>query len=182
MELPILHFIQDDVKCEGGGLTGGQVSMPHGVVRQEVGASAAEVFVLLHDYGRRLAWDTLLSEAYLCDGAERAGLGVVSVCRGRSRLGGFALETEYVSFNESESASVKLVNRPPFFEIFVATIRHRDLPSGSSLVEYTYTFASRPRWLRFLLDPVMTWSFSRETRRRLSSLARFLEAKAGEEM
>jgi hypothetical protein len=162
--------LRDDVKNRSD-----EETMPHGVVRQKVVAAAAEVFAVLHDYGRRLEWDTLLSEAYLCDGATHAGLGVVSMCRGRSRLGGFGLQTEYVSFNEPESAAVKLVNRPPFFDTFAATIRHKDLEGGSSLIEYTYTFTARPRWLRFLLHPVMNWSFGRETRRRLRSLAEYVQ-------
>ena len=148
--------------------------MPHGIVLQEMPASAADVFALLHDYSRRLEWDTLLSEAYLCGGATVARLGVESVCRGRTRLGRFALQTRYVAFNEPESAAVKLVNQPPFFETFAATIRHRPLTDRSSMVEYTYTFTSRPRWLRLFLHPVMNWSFSRETRQRLRSLAAYV--------
>jgi hypothetical protein len=39
--------------------------MPTTEIREIIPASADEVFELLHDYKRRLEWDTLLSEAYL---------------------------------------------------------------------------------------------------------------------
>jgi len=151
--------------------------MPHGVIIQRVPASPEVAFKVLHDYERRLEWDTLLSEAYLCDGATSAGLGVVSICRGKSRLGRFALQTEYITFHPGASAAVKLVNRPPFFDTFAATIRHRPISARSSAVEYTYTFTSRPKWLRWFLNPVMSRSFTRETRRRLESLAKYLKTE-----
>ena len=49
--------------------------MPHGSVSEIIPAPAGAVFDLLHDYERRLEWDTLLSAAYLTDGCERAGRG-----------------------------------------------------------------------------------------------------------
>ena len=67
--------------------------MAHGEVSEVIPASAAEVFELLHDYGRRLSWDTLLSAAYLDDGFTEAGKGVTSVCVGRRSLGSLALRT-----------------------------------------------------------------------------------------
>ena len=136
------------------------------------------VFDLLHDYERRLQWDTLLSEAYLAEGHQRAGPGAVSVCRGRRRLGHFALRTEYISFRRPAVAAVKMVNRPPFFETFAATIRHEELPGGSSSLEYKYRFTARPRWCRFLLHPLMAAVFRWETRKRLLALRRFIEGSA----
>ena len=44
-----------------------------------------------------------------------------------------------------------MVNRPLFFDTFVAAIRHRDLGDGWSQVESIYQFTARPRWLRWLL-------------------------------
>jgi hypothetical protein len=150
-------------------------SMPHGVVRELIPAPSAEVFRLLHDYGRRLEWDTLLKKAYLTDGNQEARVGAVCVCKARTYLGGVALKTKYVSFRPPEVAAVRMINRPAFFESFAATIRHRELSASSSSVEYTYHFAARPRWLRFVLHPIMATLFALETRRRLRALRRFFE-------
>src|SRR5262245_60105349 len=98
--------------------------MPHGKVREIIPATEGEVVDLLRNYGRRLEWDRLLSEAYLTDGFDEAQVGAVSVCRGRRRLGGIALKTRYLVFKRGEVAAIKMVNRPVFFEEFAATIRH----------------------------------------------------------
>lgn len=129
--------------------------MPHGVIREVIPASSAEVFQLVHDYKRRLEWDTLLRAAYLMPGFDEAMLGAVSVCAGRWILGGIALQTQYIVFRPGVTASIKMVNRPPFFETFAATIRHRDLDDSTSSVEYTLEFTARPRWLRFVLHPII---------------------------
>ncbi|MGH9837728.1 MAG: SRPBCC family protein [Blastocatellia bacterium] len=147
--------------------------MPHGSVTAIIPAPSADVFRLLHDYGRRLEWDTLLQEAYLTDDWTEAQLHATSVCKGRSHLGGIALKTEYLSFNPPEVAAVRMVNRPPFFQTFAATIRHRDIEDGSSQIEYKYNFTARPRWLRWMLHPLMAVAFRYETRKRLQALRGF---------
>jgi hypothetical protein len=149
--------------------------MPHGIVREIIPASSAEVFRLLHDYERRLEWDTLLQEAYLTDGYREAQYGAVSVCKGRTHLGGIAFKTRYVSFRPPDVAAIELVNQPPFFDAFAATIRHRDLQDSCSSVEYIYYFTARPKCLRWILHPVMKALFARETRKRLRALKSFFE-------
>jgi hypothetical protein len=149
--------------------------MPRGTIVETIAASRADVFRLLHDYNRRLEWDTLLQEARLTDGLQAAGLHATSICKGRTFLGGIALETAYVSFREPDVAAVRMINRPPFLESFAASIRHRDLANGSSRLEYRYSFMAQPRWLRPLLHPAMQIIFRFETRRRLRALRRFFQ-------
>jgi Polyketide cyclase / dehydrase and lipid transport len=147
--------------------------MPRGTIVEIIPASSAEVFRLLHDYSRRLEWDTLLQEARLTDGFQVAGLHATSVCKGRPFLGGIAMKTVYVTYREPHVAAVRMVNRPALIESFAASIRHHDLPGGSSRLEYRYSFTVRPRWLRPPLHPLMQIVFRRETKRRLGSLRRF---------
>jgi Domain of unknown function (DUF4166)/Polyketide cyclase / dehydrase and lipid transport len=152
--------------------------VPHGVVREVIPAPAAEVFRVLHNYDLRLAWDTLLQQAYLTDGHREAALGATCVCKARRYLGGVALKSEYVSFRPPEVAAVRMITRPAFFGSAAASIRHRDLSPVSSSLEYTYHFVARPRWLRWLLHPVMKTIFTWEARRRFRSLGRYLERTA----
>jgi hypothetical protein len=156
--------------------------MPQGSVSAIVPAASDEVFALLHDYERRLEWDTLLQAAYLTDDWTEAQLHATSVCKGRWFLGGLALKTEYVSFRPPEVAAVRMVNRPPLFESFAATIRHRDLADGTSQIEYKYNFRARPRWLRWLLHPIMARVFWYETQKRLDALAAFFERQQADEV
>jgi hypothetical protein len=149
--------------------------MAHGRVSTVLPAPSATVFDLLHDYDRRLTWDTLLQAAYLDDGYTRAGRGATAVCVGRKTLGGITLKTVYVTFDRPVVAAVKMINSPPFFATWAASIRHEELAGGTSRITYTFTFTARPPWLRFALEPVMRRVFVWETRKRLRALGAYLQ-------
>ncbi len=93
-------------------------------------APSAEVFKLLHDYSRRIEWDTLLKEARLTRGNTEAGVGATSLCVGKPFFGIFGIETRYVTFDESHISAVTMINSPPFFASFAASIRHEDKRPG----------------------------------------------------
>lgn len=148
--------------------------MPHGVIQEIMPASSQQVFDTLHDYEHRLKWDTLLQSAQLTDGWKVAQRHAVAVCRGRWIWRFFEFKTEYVSFHAPHVAAVRLLNHPPCFETFAATIRHRDLNDQSSLIEYVLHFQARPTVLRWILHPLMNMAFRWETRRRLRALSKHL--------
>ncbi|MEP7075180.1 MAG: SRPBCC family protein [Acidobacteriota bacterium] len=149
--------------------------MAHGEISEVLPASSAVVFDLLHDYKRRLEWDTLLSAAYLEDGYEAAGKGVTSVCVGRRSLGGIAIRTVYVTFQRPSLAAVKMVNSPAFFGTWAASIHHEDLSENESRITYKFHFRSKPRLLQFIMEPIMKMVFGWETRKRLRAMRKFLE-------
>lgn len=149
-------------------------SMAHGEVSEIIPAPSSVVFDLIHNYRRRLEWDTLLQAAYLDDGYTTAGKGVTSVCVGRRSLGGIALKTIYVSFDPPTLAAVKMVNSPAFFQSWAASIRHEDLSEHASRITYKFNFTAKPRFLRFILEPIMQRVFLWETRKRLQALQAFL--------
>lgn len=144
--------------------------MAHGEVSEVIPAPSHAVFDLIHDYSRRLEWDTLLRAAYLTDGYTIAQKGATSVCVGRWSLGGIALKTIYVTFERPSLAAVKMVNQPPFFQAWAASIQHQDISPSESQITYKFQFTSRPRIVRFMLDPIMGRVFFWETRRRLQAL------------
>ncbi|HEY3260818.1 MAG TPA: SRPBCC family protein, partial [Pseudonocardiaceae bacterium] len=150
---------------------------PAGVAHARVTAvmpvPCERAFDLLHDYGRRLEWDTLLRAARL-DGAEHAGVGAVAVCTARRLLGGYSFRTRYVTFRRPTLAAVTLVRPAPFFARWSASARHRPRPDGTSELIYTMTFTCRPQWARRLVEPLALAAFRLETGRRLRALAAFL--------
>jgi hypothetical protein len=150
--------------------------MARGQVSAVIPASSAAVFDLVHDYRRRLDWDTLLSAAYLDDGFAAAGKGVTSVCVGRRSLGGIALRTVYVSFERPKVAAVEMINAPPLFGRWAASIRHADVGGGASRITYTFSLRAKPRWLRWLVEPILLRVFHWETRKRLVALRRYFES------
>ena len=151
--------------------------MPTAEIKELIPASAEAVFALVHDYRRRLEWDTLLQEAYLEPEFAEAGRAAISVCRGKQILGGFALRTEYVSFEKGKVAAVKLLNQPPFFDSFAASIRHFEIDANHSEIIYKVNFTARPAWLRPILHPVMRVILIWETRKRLKALKNFFQSQ-----
>lgn len=149
--------------------------MPTGTVTCAMCRPSLEVFSVLHDYSRRLEWDTLLSSASLTRGHTEAGKGATSLCVGKRRLGGIGIETRYVSFAPGSLAAVEMINCPAFFESFAASIRHVDTPEGS-LLTYKFRFTAKPGWLRWILEPVMLAALRIETQKRLKALAVYLRA------
>lgn len=150
-------------------------AMPKGTATIDIHASCEAVFDVLHDYGIRLRWDTMLSEARLLGGAEKAGKGVRSLCVGTWRSGYVPMETEYVSFERGKVAAVRLTNHPPMFETFSASIRHVALEDGLSRTTYTYSF--RVHRLATIVEPLVERMIARETRARLAALRDFLEQR-----
>jgi hypothetical protein len=148
--------------------------VPRGSYSIEIEASCDAVFDLVHDYGRRLDWDSMLSRAILLDATVPA-VGVRSLCVGTWRSAFLPFETEYVRFEPGRVAAVKLTNRPMCFDTFAATIRHEIAGEGKSRTTYIYSFRARPRLLAVLLEPILSFMLSREVRRRLLCLRTFLE-------
>ena len=147
--------------------------MPQSEISELIPAPSSAVFDLLHDYRRRLEWDTLLQAAYLDDGASVAAKGITAVCVGRKSLGGIALKTVYVTFDRPTLAAVRMVNAPVLFQSWAASIRHEDISENESRLTYKFHFTTRPSLLRFILDPVMERLFVWETRKRLRALKAF---------
>lgn len=147
--------------------------MVHARVSEELPASCEAAFDLVHDYRRRLEWDTLLSRAYV-EGDVPAGEGAIAVCSGRWFIGGLTLRTVYVSFTRGEVAAVKMIDRAPFFDRWAASIRHEPVGEGRSRITYTYNFRARPRLLAWLLEPILAIVFRWETKKRLRALRRKL--------
>ena len=154
----------------------------HSVESIVIDRSSAEVFDVVHDYGIRIDWDTMLRRAEVI-GSHPPGKGVVTVCTARWYLGGFAFRTRYVTFVRPRLAAATLL-RPYFiFENWSASIRHRDRPvqpgtdvAGSELT-YTLTLSCRPRWAARPLEAIAIAMFARETRRRLRALKRYVESR-----
>lgn len=140
-------------------------------------ASCERAFDLLHDYDRRLEWDTLLRAARL-EGGGPAGVGAVAVCTARRWLGGYSFRTRYVTFRRPTLSAVTLVAPAPFFARWSASARHKPLANDAagdrSELVYTMTFTCRPRWARRVVEPLALAAFKLETRRRLRALAAFL--------
>ena len=127
----------------------------------------ATLFWLSQDYCRRLEWDPFLRSAQLVGDAREAAVGVRAVCVSRS---GWEMETEYVSFNPPQTTAIKMTRGPWFLETFAGSWRFEQLSFGQTRVHFTYHLRARPRWLAWLLMPILMRSFRRDTRQRLLAM------------
>ena len=132
-----------------------------------IDSESATLFWLSQDYGRRLEWDPFLRSAHLVGGAREAALGVRAVCVSRS---GWEMETEYVSFNPPQTTAIKMTRGPWFLESFAGSWRFEELSPGQTRVHFAYHLRARPRWLAWLLTPILMRSFRYDTRQRLQAL------------
>ena len=140
----------------------------------DIAAPCERVFDVVHDYGIRLQWDTLLSKACITDGSTKAGVGVRTLCVGRYTMAGFGMETVYISFDRPRVAAVRMERGPWVVSDFAASIRHVPLDGSANRSRVTYKFrvTARPKWL----SPLVGAMFQRETSKRLESLKRFIES------
>ncbi len=140
----------------------------------EIAAPPGELFALTQDYGRRLEWDPFLKSAELLGGATAAGVGVRAWCVAH---GGRGMETEYVSFNPPRACAVKMTRGPRLIDSFAGSWRFEEASPGRTRVGFRYHLRARPRWLSWLLTPVLAWVFARDTRKRLRALKAAVEER-----
>jgi len=139
----------------------------------DITASAKLLFVLSQDYAHRLTWDPFLRQARLLNGATEPAIGVRAWCVARSGLG---METEYVTFEPPRVTAVRMTRGPAFLASFSGSWRLKRNHAGGTTVTFAYHFRSRPRWLRWLMEPILHSVFKRDTIRRLRALKRAAES------
>lgn len=140
-------------------------------------APAADVFEAFHNHPIRLEWDTLLSAAHVEGGGAHPYMGAITLNQGRGLMGVLGMRTKFLSYDPPAIAAAAMVEPTGPFELWAASMRHRDLGDGSSELIYVFNIRLRPRWLGRLFDPLAAWVFERETRRRFAAMACYLRAK-----
>lgn len=138
----------------------------------EIAAPAAALFDLTQDYSRRLEWDPFLRSAELVDGAATAGVGVRAFCVAHN---GFGMETEYVTFARPRATAITMTRGPWFIGKFAGSWRFDQLTPQRTRVCFRYHLQGRPRWLAWLLTPLLQRLFARDTQKRLHALKTAVE-------
>lgn len=139
-----------------------------------IDAEPGALFRLSQDYGRRLDWDPFLRSARLVGMAREVGVGVRAWCVARS---GWGMETEYVTVNPPRAAAVKMTRGPWFLDSFAGSWRFEELAAGQTRVSFRYQLRAWPRWLSWLLTPILTRVFARDSRKRLRALKEAVETR-----
>jgi hypothetical protein len=140
--------------------------------RITISRPAEAVFWLSQDYGRRLEWDTYLTEAHLVGDLALPGVGTESYCRSR---GGAVMVSRYISFAPPSHAAVTMVQGPWILRTFGGTWRFHTLPDGGTEVRFIYHFTVRPTVLRWLVEPIVAAVYRRDMRSRLGAFKDWAE-------
>ena len=66
--------------------------------------------------------------------------------------------------------AVKMTRGPRLIARFAGSWRFDPAEDGRTRVSFHYHLEARPRWLAWLLTPLLGWVFARDTRKRLAAL------------
>lgn len=143
-------------------------------------APADVVFDAFHYHVWRARWDSLVGNARVVGGAPCPFVGAETENTGHGWLRGLSMRTRFVSFDRPHVAAASMVGRSFPFSRWAASMRHRDVQPGRSVLIYVYTIEAGPKALRWLLEPVVAWVFAWQTRRRFARLHAFLTTQAHE--
>lgn len=156
--------------------------MAHLLEEKVIGVPPERVFEAINNYGRRLEWDTLLRDAEIFDESGQRvardtplGAGMTVRSFGRWLSGGVVMDTIY-KVCEFPHAELEMISGPWFFKSFQAWATLEETGDGATCWKGEYKFQCRPRVLSWLIDPIVSWVFRRETRMRAAGMKRWLEA------
>ncbi|RTD92550.1 hypothetical protein EJO68_14960 [Variovorax atrisoli] len=154
--------------------------MAHRRFEFDMPAPADVVFDAFHYHVWRARWDSLVGNARVVGGAPCPFVGAETENTGHGWLRGLSMRTRFVSFDRPHVAAASMVGRSFPFSRWAASMRHRDVQPGHSVLIYVYTIEAGPKALRWLLEPVVAWVFAWQTRRRFARLHAYLATHAHE--
>ena len=127
-------------------------------------------FALSQTYGElRYRWDPFVREQHLLDGATGPAKGVRTSTTSRHRL---TMVSEYVSVRPPTQVGMKMVSGPWFFEQMSGGWSFSAIGADRCRAIWRYTFTVRPRWIRFVADPIGRWLLGRDIDKRLAAFGR----------
>jgi hypothetical protein len=154
--------------------------MAHDRFEYRMPAPPEVVFDAFHYQLWRSRWDSLVRATHVLGGAACPHVGAVTENAGGGVLRPLAMRTRFVSYERPRVAAAAMQGRAFPFVRWAASMRHQPLQEGGSLMVYTYSFETGPRWLRWLMEPMTKRVFDWQTHRRFARLQAFLATHAAE--
>lgn len=146
--------------------------MPQVVAEIVVPVAPAIAFAVSQTTGNiRLRWDPFIRQQGFLDVATLPGKDVRTLTKARI---GLSMISRYVSYQPPTNVGMTMEKGPWFFDQFGAGWRFKPEGDGTRAI-WKYTFSVRPRWLRFIAEPIGSWMLGREIRARIAAFARACE-------
>lgn len=144
--------------------------MPQVSAEVTVDVDPATAFAVSQTTGEvRLSWDRFIRRQHFLDGATEAGKGVRTLTYARV---GPKMISRYVSYRPPTSVGMTMESGPWFFATFGGGWRFTSEGAEGTRAVWKYTYSIRPRWLRFVAEPIGQWLLGREIRARINAFAR----------
>lgn len=115
----------------------------------------------------RYRWDPFVRSQTLLN-ADAPGLGVRTRTVSRH---GLHMVSEYTSFRAPGHVGMKMVSGPWFFRAFAGGWSFRALDDEHTEATWRYTFAIRPGWLKWVVEPIGVRVLQRDIDRRIAGYA-----------
>jgi hypothetical protein len=154
--------------------------MPHERFEFVMPAAPDVVFDAFHYHRWRARWDSLVEATHVIGDAECPFVGAITDNAGGGVLRGLSMKTRFISFDRPRVAAASMLGESFPFSRWAASMRHKPIDNRSSVMVYVYSFEVKPRWLRWIVEPVTKWVFDWQTRRRFERMRSFLAGHAHE--
>jgi len=93
---------------------------------------------------------------------------------------GLSMRTQFVAYDRPRLAAASMLGQSFPFNRWAASMRHKEVADGHSVLVYTYTFDVGPRWVAWCIRPFVERIFERQTRKRFGRLSTYLAGHAQE--
>ena len=143
-------------------------------------APAAVVFDAFHYHHWRHRWDSLVSATAVEGGAPCPYVGAVTQNEGGGWMRNLSMRTQFVAYDRPRLAAASMLGQSFPFTRWAASMRQKDPDNGQSVLLYTYTFDVGPRWMAWVVRPVVERIFEYQTRKRFARLRTYLAGNAQE--
>ncbi|MFL6658965.1 MAG: hypothetical protein ACJ8GW_12885 [Massilia sp.] len=154
--------------------------MSHKRIEFPMPAPCEVVFDIFHYQIWRSRWDSLVNATHIVGGAPCPYVGAVNQVATGGMLRGLSMQTEFISYKRPRIAAARMLGRSFPFTKWAASMKHEAIDADKSLMIYTYTIETGPALLRWIMEPVVSRIFERQTRRRFACMRDFLAQHRGE--
>lgn len=157
-----------------------KIRMTHRKLEFPMPANEFIVFDAFHHHFWRARWDSLVSATHVLGGSPSPFVGAITENTGAGTLRGLSMRTQFVTYDRPIVAAAAMLGQSFPFTKWAASMRHRPTGIQESVLIYTYNFEVGPTALRWMMEPVVTWIFDWQTKRRFARLREFLTTNASE--
>lgn len=154
--------------------------MAHDRFEYDMPASVDVVFDVFHYHCWRSRWDSLVGNTQVVGGAPCPYVGAITENIGDGWMRSLSMRTQFVSFDRPRVAAATMIGQSFPFASWAASMKHQPVGANRSIMIYTYTFQVGPRWLRWLLEPIVKLVFDRQTQCRFQRMQKFLAQHGSE--